>query len=347
MIISMSPTATEDDIKGVLKRLEDDGWGGEVIQGSQRVVIGVVGTGFPPDYLDHVEVLPGVDNVARITKPYKLASRDFRPVDTVVDVRGVKIGGGEFMVMAGPCACESRDQVLETADAAANCGAHVFRAGAYKPRTSPYSFQGLGEEGLQYMAEARDRTGLPLITEVMDTADIDLVDHYTDIFQIGTRNMQNFSLLRAVGQKGKPVMLKRGMSATVEDWLMASEYILAEGNRQVILCERGIRTFETAVRNTLDIAIVPLVKRLSHLPVIVDPSHGTGKWYLVKPAALAAAAVGADGIMIEIHPDPDKAWSDGPQALTPANFADLMQSLEGVVAATGRKMAHLPVASAV
>lgn len=334
----MTTAATEQDVQGVLDRLNQDGWAGQISRGAERAVIGVIGTGFPPDYQEHLEILPGVDSVARISKPYKLGSRDFKPTDTVIDVQGVRIGGGEFVVMAGPCAVESRAQVMATAEAVATHGAHLLRGGAFKPRTSPYSFQGLGEEGLELLAEARDRTHLPVITEVMEPDEVETVERYSDVLQIGTRNMQNYPLLRRVGQSRKPVMLKRGMSATVEEWLMAAEYILAEGNKEVMLCERGIRTFDTTLRNTLDIAVVPMMKRLSHLPIIVDPSHGTGKWYLVKPLALAAAAVGADGIMVEVHPDPDHALSDGPQALTPANFADLMESLEPVVAATGRRL---------
>ncbi|MBM2812755.1 MAG: phospho-2-dehydro-3-deoxyheptonate aldolase, partial [Chloroflexi bacterium] len=312
---------------------------GQVSQGAERTVIGVIGTGFAPDYQEHFEAMPGVESATRISKPYKLASRDFKPLDTVIDVDGVRIGAGEdFVVMAGPCSVEGREHILDTAQAVADRGARLLRGGAYKPRTSPYSFQGMGVEGLELLAEARSQTGLPVITEVMEPGDVDVVERYTDILQIGTRNMQNFPLLRRVGQARKPVMLKRGMSATIEEWLMASEYILAEGNRDVMLCERGIRTFETMLRNTLDLSVVPMLRRLTHLPIIVDPSHGTGKWYLVKPMALAAAAVGADGIIVEVHPDPDHAWSDGPQALTPANFEDMMKALEAVVEATGRHM---------
>jgi 3-deoxy-7-phosphoheptulonate synthase len=305
----------------------------------------VIGTGFPPDYQDHFEAMPGVESATRITKPYKLASRDFKPTDTVIDVNGIKIGGGgDFVVMAGPCSVEGHEHLMTTSKAVADRGATLLRGGAFKPRTSPYSFQGLGEEGLVMLAEARERTGLPVITEVMEPGDVDLVEKYTDVFQIGTRNMQNYPLLRRVGQSRKAVMLKRGMSATIEEWLMASEYILAEGNKNVMLCERGIRTFETMLRNTLDLSAIAMVRRLTHLPVIADPSHGTGKWYLVKPMALAAAAMGADGIIVEVHPDPDHAWSDGPQALTPANFGDMMESLDAIVRATGRKLAVLPAA---
>lgn len=340
VIIVMSTSASENDIQHVLGRLQQDGWRGEVSHGAERTVIGVIGTGFPPEYQEHFEVMPGVESATRISKPYKLASREFKPADTAIDVNGVQVGGGDFVVMAGPCSVEGRQQILDTAHAVAGSGALLLRGGAFKPRTSPYSFQGLGEEGLDLLAEARAQTGLPVITEVMDPGEVDVVEQYTDVFQIGTRNMQNFPLLRRVGQARKPVMLKRGMSATIEEWLMATEYILAEGNKQVMLCERGIRTFETMVRNTLDLSVVPMLRRLTHLPIIVDPSHGTGKWYLVKPMALAAAAAGADGIIVEVHPDPDRAWSDGPQALTPANFNDMMRSLRAVVEATGRRMAE-------
>jgi len=338
VIIVMGKTATSEDVQRVIARIEQDGWQAEVSHGAERTVIGVIGTGFPPDYQEHFEAMPGVESATRISKPYKLASRDFKPVDTVIDVSGIQIGGGDFVVMAGPCSVESRDHVVSTAQAVAAHGARLLRGGAFKPRTSPYSFQGLGEEGLEYLAEARAKSGLPVITEVMEPGDVDLVEQYTDVFQIGTRNMQNFPLLRRVGQSRKPVMLKRGMSATIEEWLMASEYILAEGNKNVMLCERGIRTFETMLRNTLDLSAIAMARRLTHLPIIADPSHGTGKWYLVKPMAMAAAAMGADGIIVEVHPDPDHAWSDGPQALTYENFADMMQSLDAVVRATGRQM---------
>jgi 3-deoxy-7-phosphoheptulonate synthase len=339
MIIVMRPSATEQDVDLVLKRLSTDGLTGEPLHGAERVVIGVIGTGFAPDYQEHIESMPGVESATRITKPYKLASRDFRPIDTVIDVNGTRIGDGDFVVMAGPCSVESLDHVVGVANAVAERGATLLRGGAFKPRTSPYSFQGLGVEGLEYLSEARARSGLPVITEVMEPGDVDIVEGYTDVFQVGTRNMQNYPLLRRLGESSKPVMLKRGMSATIEEWLMASEYILAGGNRNVMLCERGIRGFEPMMRNTLDLAAIPMVKRLTHLPVIADPSHGTGKWYLVKPMALAAAAAGADGIIVEVHPDPDHAWSDGPQALTPANFGDLMESLERVVTALGRRLA--------
>jgi 3-deoxy-7-phosphoheptulonate synthase len=342
MIVIMQSGATPEQVERVIERLREAGYREQVSLGEERTVIGVIGTGFPPDLGEKLEMLPGVERTHRITKPYKLASREFRPISTVVRVGDLEIGGDEFIVMAGPCSVESREQVLETAKAVKAAGARILRGGAYKPRTSPYSFQGLGEQGLEYLAEAREVTGLPIITEVLDPGDVPLVAKYTDILQLGTRNMQNFPLLRAVGAQDKPVLLKRGMSATIEEWLMAAEYILHAGNDQVILCERGIRTFETAVRNTLDLSAVPVVRKLSHLPVVVDPSHGTGKWYLVKPMALAGAAVGADGLLIEVHPNPDAALSDGPQSLNLDNFAALMADLRRVTEAVGRAVGPVP-----
>src|SRR5579875_316177 len=339
----MRHDATPDQIAQVVARIQEAGFRGEVMTGSQQAIVGVLGTPIPSELGERLELLPGVERTQRVSKPYKLASRDYRPFDTVIRVGEVTIGADEFVVMAGPCSVESLDQVLRTAHAVKAAGARILRGGAYKPRTSPYSFQGLGVQGLEYLARAREETGLPIITEVLDTADVPTVAAYADILQIGTRNMQNFALLRAVGRANKPVLLKRGMSATIEEWLMAAEYILNAGNPQVILCERGIRTFETAVRDTLDLSAIPVVKRLSHLPVIADPSHGTAKWYLVRPLALAAAAVGADGLLIEVHPDPDTALSDGPQSLNLDNFAALMTQLQPVTSAVGR---HLPAAEA-
>lgn len=336
MIVVMSSKATETQIQGVLARLESKGLQGHRSGGEERTVIGVIGTRFEPQLGEQLEMLPGVTTVTPISKPYKLASREFRPSDTIVRVGDLEIGGGDITVMAGPCSVESLDQMMETAIAVKAAGAKVLRGGAYKPRTSPYSFQGLGEEGLQILAEVRERTGLKIITEVMDPEQVAPVAAHSDILQIGARSMQNFPLLKQLGTVDKPVLLKRGMAATIEEWLMAAEYVMASGNFKVILCERGIRTFETAVRNTLDLSAVPIVKRLSHLPVIVDPSHGTGKWYLVKPMAMAAVAAGADGLLIEVHPSPDTALSDGPQSLNLANFAELMDSLRTIGAAVGR-----------
>lgn len=339
MIVVMSNKATEAQIQGVLERLESVGLGGHRSGGEERTVIGVIGTRFEPQLGEQLEMLPGVEKVTPITKPYKLASREFKPVDTVVQVGDLEIGGGELVVMAGPCSVESLDQMMETAAAVKAAGARVLRGGAFKPRTSPYSFQGMGDRGLRILDEVRQRTGLKIITEVMEPNQVEMVAEFSDILQVGARSMQNFPLLKQVGRSSKPVLLKRGIAATIEEWLMAAEYVMSGGNFNVILCERGIRTFETAVRNTLDLSAVPVVKRLSHLPVVVDPSHGTGKWYLVKPMALAATAAGADGLLIEVHPSPDTALSDGPQSLTLSNFADLMDSLRVVGSAVGKRVA--------
>jgi 3-deoxy-7-phosphoheptulonate synthase len=341
MIVVMHSDATTQDLEHVIDVLKLHGLRAQVSTGEERVVVGVIGTGFAPELLEALEVLPGVDRVTRITRPYKLASREFRPRSTVIDAGGGKIGGPEFVVMAGPCSVENRGQLLATADAVAASGACFLRGGAFKPRTSPYSFQGLGTEGLALLEEGRRRTGLPIITEVMEPGQVEQVANTASILQIGARNMQNFPLLREVGRSDRPVMLKRGLSATIEEWLMAAEYIMNEGNYNVILCERGIRTFETATRNTLDLSAIPVIKRLSHLPIIVDPSHGTGHRYLVEPMALAAAAAGADGLILEVHPEPDSALSDGPQSLTLDGFAHLMRSLEKVLEAIGRPLGRL------
>jgi 3-deoxy-7-phosphoheptulonate synthase len=341
MIAVMQPTATAEDIDHVVEVLRLHNLKAQISTGEERTVIGVIGTGFPADLLETLEVLPGVDRVTRITRPYKLASRDFKPADTVVEAGGRPIGGREFVVMAGPCSVESREQLLRTADSVAASGASFLRGGAFKPRSSPYAFQGLGVDGLKLLEEGRRLTGLPIITEVMEPGQVDRVAESADILQIGARNMQNFPLLKEVGRSPKPAMLKRGLSATIEEWLMAAEYIMDGGNTSVILCERGIRTFETATRNTLDLSAIPLIKRLSHLPIIADPSHGTGHRYLVQPMALAAAAAGADGLIVEVHPEPDTALSDGPQSLTLDGFEQLMRTLEGVLAAVGRPLARV------
>ncbi len=338
MIVIMSSQASETQIQGVLSRLESRGLQGHRSGGEERTVIGVIGTRFEPQLGEQLEMLPGVERVTPISKPYKLASREFKPFDSVIRVGDLEVGGPELMVMAGPCSVESLDQMMETALAVKAAGARVLRGGAFKPRSSPYSFQGMGEDGLRILAEVRERTGLKIITEVMEPDQVQAVAEHSDILQIGARSMQNFPLLREAGKTDKPVLLKRGLAATIEEWLMAAEYVMASGNFNVILCERGIRTFETAVRNTLDLSAVPVVKRLSHLPVIVDPSHGTGKWYLVKPMALAAVAAGADGLLVEAHPSPDTALSDGPQSLNLPNFADLMDSLRVVSSAVGRRV---------
>jgi 3-deoxy-7-phosphoheptulonate synthase len=338
MIVVMKVSSSDKEIDGVIKRIESAGLKTHVSQGVERTIIGVVGQIFP-ELQDMLEMLHGVDEVIRVSKPYKLSSREFHPLDTTVKVGGVTIGGKEIVVMAGPCAVESEQQLFETANAVKAAGANILRGGAFKPSTSPYQFRGLGEPGLELLARVKKKVGLPVITEVMSTGDVELVAAYADILQIGARNMQNFSLLEEVAKTGKPVMLKRGLSATVQEWLLAAEYILAQGNGQLILCERGIRTFETYTRNTMDISVIPIIEKVSHLPIIADPSHGTGKWYLVIPMALAAVAAGADGIMVEVHPHPDLALKDGAQSLTFTNFQQLMSQLEHVAKAVGRHIA--------
>ena len=336
MVIIMRRDATEEELQNVLKRIEELGLKGHVSRGVERTVVGVLGKTYP-ELSDVFARLPGVEEVVPISRPFKLSSREFKPEDTIIKVGGVEIGTGRFVVMAGPCAVEDEEQVLATARAVKAAGADILRGGAFKPSTSPYSFRGLGKKGLEILAKAREETGLPVITEVLSPQDVDLVAEYADILQIGARNMQNFPLLDAVGDIRKPVMLKRGLSATIEEWLLAAEYILSRGNEQVILCERGIRTFEPYTRNTFDINAIPLIKRLSHLPIIADPSHGTGKWYLVTPVALAAAAAGADGIIVEVHPNPDKALKDGPQSLTFEHFEELMSKLLPIIETVGKK----------
>jgi 3-deoxy-7-phosphoheptulonate synthase len=338
MIVVMKVGSSDKEIDGVVKRIESAGLTTHVSQGVERTIIGVVGQIFP-ELQDMLEMLHGVDEVIRVSKPYKLSSREFHPLDTTVKVGDITIGGKEIVVMAGPCAVESEQQLFETANAVKAAGANILRGGAFKPSTSPYQFRGLGEPGLELLARVKKEVGLPVITEVMSTGDVELVAAYADILQIGARNMQNFSLLEEVAKTGKPVMLKRGLSATVQEWLLAAEYILAQGNGQLILCERGIRTFETYTRNTMDISVIPIIEKVSHLPIIADPSHGTGKWYLVIPMALAAVAAGADGIMVEVHPHPDQALKDGAQSLTFTNFQQLMSQLEHVVKAVGRHIA--------
>ena len=335
MIIIMKQSATGAQIVNVTARIEQLGCRTHLSEGEEHTIIGVIGNGRPLDR-EQIERMAGVERTVPILRPFKLASRQFHPQDTVVTVNGVPIGGRQVVVMAGPCAIESRDQLLETARAVKEAGALILRGGAFKPRTSPYSFQGLGEEGLRLLAEAREETGLPAVTEVMDPQMVPLVTGYADILQVGARNMQNYALLHAIGETQWPVLLKRGMMSTIEELLMAAEYILSHGNGHVILCERGIRTFEPYTRNTLDISAVPLLKQLSHLPVVVDPSHGTGKWELVEPVSRAAVAAGADGLIIEVHPHPDEALSDGAQSLKPARFTTLMQSLRPVAEAVGR-----------
>ena len=341
MLVVMKKGSTQDDLAGVIHKITQSGLTGHVSQGMERTVIGVVGQTYP-ELRDVLELLPGVDEVIPISKPYKLSSREFQREDTVIKVRDVVIGGDTLTIIAGPCAVENEEQVIATAKAVKAAGANILRGGAFKPSTSPYQFRGLGKEGLEILAKARAETGLPLITEVLTPHDVELVARYADILQIGARNMQNFTLLDEVGRVKKPVMLKRGMSATIQEWLLSAEYILSQGNRQVMLCERGIRTFETYTRNTMDISAIPVVKKLSHLPIIADPSHGTGKWYLVAPLALAAVAAGADGLMIEVHPNPDQALKDGAQSLTFDSFQQLMAQLAPVASAVQRKLPAKP-----
>jgi 3-deoxy-7-phosphoheptulonate synthase len=337
MIIVTNQEITNEQWETLCKKLEDWGFQLHVIQGVEKKVIGAVGDKRRADF--HVlESIPGVEQVIPVLSPYKLAAKAANPAGTVITAGGLKIGGGHFGVIAGPCAVESEAQLLKVAQGIKAAGAHGLRGGAFKPRTSPYSFQGLEEEGLRLLAEAREASGLPVVTELMNLPELELVAKYTDIIQIGARNMQNFGLLRAVGRQSKPVLLKRGLAATIEEWLMAAEYIMVEGNQQVILCERGIRTFETATRNTLDLSAIPLIKSRSHLPVIVDPSHGTGKRQLVLPMAKAAVAAGADGLMIEVHPDPANAWSDGEQSLDLPDFTALMVQVKRLVEFEGKTL---------
>ncbi len=336
MIVVMKKGATEEEIEGAVKRVKDLGCTEHVMRGVERTVIAALGDERGKNMEEALSVLAGVENVMPVVKPYQLASSEGRVERSVVEVRGVKFGGPEVVVVAGPCSIESREQILESAEAVKAGGGHVLRGGAFKPRTSPYSFQGMEEEGLKLLAEARDKTGLPIQTEVMDTEDIDLIADYADILQIGARNVQNFSLLKKVGKVKNAIFLKRGLSTTIEEYLMSAEYIMSQGNPNVILCERGIRTFETALRNTLDISAVPVLQELTHLPVTVDPSHAAGAWRFVGILAKAAVAVGADGLMIEVHPDPANAMSDGPQMLKPKKFAQLMKELKPFAQAAGR-----------
>ncbi len=338
MIVIMRIGCSQDDISRVTNRIVDAGLRVYMPNGVERTVIGVVGQSFP-GLRDALESLPGVDQVIPVVRPYQLASREFHPEDTIIDVGGVTIGGKEVVIMAGPCAVESEEQLLLTAQAVKAAGANVLRGGAFKPRTSPYEFRGLGERGLRILAEVGGEVGMPVVTEVMSPDDVDLVSQYADILQIGSRNMQNFVLLDEVGRTRKPILLKRGLSSNIQEWLLAAEYVLVQGNEKVILCERGIRTFENYARNTMDINAIPIVEKVSHLPVIADPSHATGKWYLVPPLALAAVAAGADGLLIEVHPNPDLALADGPQSLTFDNFRLLMAELLPIVEAKNRRLA--------
>jgi 3-deoxy-7-phosphoheptulonate synthase len=337
MIVIMKHGATSTQIANVIARIEQLGCQADVSEGDEHTVIGIIGDGRPLDR-EQLERMTGVERTVPVARPFKRASRDFHPQDTVVPINGLQVGGEQVIVMAGPCAVEGEEQLLETARAVKEAGAHVLRGGAFKPRTSPYSFQGMGEKGLRLLAQAREETGLPVVTEVMEPQMVPLVTTFADILQVGARNMQNYALLHAVGEAQRPVLLKRGMMSTIEELLMSAEYILSHGNNRIMLCERGIRTFETYTRNTLDISAVPMLKHLTHLPIIVDPSHGTGKWELVEPMARAAVAAGADGLLIEVHPRPEEALSDGAQSLKPERFTALMESLQPIAEAVGRTL---------
>jgi 3-deoxy-7-phosphoheptulonate synthase len=323
----MSDNATEQQIEHIIQRIREAGFQPHVTRGTERTIVAAVGSGGRRHEIEALSVAPGVDTVVAIAQPFKLVSRQTRPQASVVDVAGIKIGGPEVVVIAGPCSVESREQLLETAEGVKRAGATMLRGGAYKPRTSPYEFQGLGIEALKILREARERTGLPVVTEVMSTEDVDLICEYADMLQVGARNMQNFALLRRLATIKKPILLKRGPSASVKEWLLAAEYLLSGGNEQVVLCERGIKTFETGTRNTFDLAAVALAKELSHLPVVADPSHGTGKQSLIGPVSRAAIAVGADGLIVEVHPCPERALSDGPQSLDIPQFERVMRGL--------------------
>jgi len=341
MVVVMEERASEAQIEKVVARLVEMGMDVHRSTGVTRTVLGAVGQGRPDKAL--IELLDGVHEVLRISEPYKLASKTFKPEGTIVSVGDVRIGGDEVIVMAGPCSAESEAQVRAAAAAVKRAGAKIFRGGAFKPRSSPYSFQGLGEEGLRLLRDASNAENLKLITEVMDVSQIEVIDTYADIFQVGARNMQNFTLLGVLGHARKPVLIKRGISATIEEWLLSAEYVLSGGNNDVILCERGIRTFETATRNTFDISAIPVVKKLSHLPIVADPSHGAGRRDMVAPMARAAVAAGADGLIIEVHCDPDHALSDGAQSMFPAQFDRLMAELRIIAPAIGRSICLEPV----
>lgn len=337
MIIVMSPDATKENLKKVIDKITGSGLKYHLSEGESRTIIGVIGDKKVICSLE-MNVFDGVEKSVHITEKYKLVSREFKREDTVVNVGGALIGGGHLGVMAGPCAVESREQLLEAAKAVKAAGAQFLRGGAFKPRTSPYEFQGLADQGLKMLKEVGEETGLKVVTEIVDVNAIALHCEYADVLQVGARNMQNFELLKVVGKANKPVLLKRGLSATISEWLNAAEYIMAEGNYNVILCERGVRTFETFTRNTLDLSAVAAIKELSHLPIIVDPSHGTGRWQMVRPMAKAAIAAGADGLMIEVHPNPEVALCDGNQSLTPKNFAEVMKEIEEIGTLLGKNL---------
>ncbi|MBQ4405075.1 MAG: 3-deoxy-7-phosphoheptulonate synthase [Selenomonadaceae bacterium] len=337
MIVVMKSGSTQENLSAVVKKIESAGLRTHLSKGEERTIIGVIGDKKIIANLE-LQMMSGVEKTVRITEKYKLVSRDFHPEDTIIDAGGVKIGGSAVVVMAGPCAVESLEQLRESAAAVKKYGAKFLRGGAFKPRTSPYDFQGLGEEGLKLLCKVADEFNLRVVTEIVDKDDIELFCNYADILQVGARNMQNFQMLKALGKCSKPVLLKRGLSATISEWLNAAEYIMSGGNEQVIFCERGIRTYETFTRNTLDLSAVAAVKELSHLPIVVDPSHGTGRWKMVAPMARAAIAAGADGLIIEVHPNPEKALSDGDQSLKPEDFRELMGNLEGIAKVMGRSL---------
>jgi 3-deoxy-7-phosphoheptulonate synthase len=337
MIVIMKAQARMGEVSALISRIEDAGYTVHLSEGEERTIVGVIGNGRPLER-DQLERMPGVERCVPILQPFKLASREFKPTGSSFPIGEHMVGGDEIVIMAGPCSVESRSQILETAHACKEAGAHILRGGAFKPRSSPYSFQGLGEEGLEYLAEAREQTGMPIVTEVMEPALVPLVSEYADILQIGARNMQNYALLHAVGESQHPVLLKRGMSSLMEEWLQSAEYILSHGNTRVMMCERGIRTFERYTRNTFDINAIAIIKQMSHLPIIADPSHATGKWEYVAAAAKAGIAAGADGLIIEVHPHPEEAMSDGVQSLKPARFAELVGDIRAIASAVGREL---------
>jgi len=336
----MAPGATPEQIDEVEKTIKELGYTPHEIAGVERKVIGAVGDERGKDRLQSIETMAGVESVFPILKPYKLASREVKPINTVVQVAGVSVGGKEIAIIAGPCSVENKNQICTTAKLVKDSGANFLRGGAYKPRTSPYSFQGMEEDGLKLLADAKESSGLPIVTEIMNPREIELVVKYADVLQVGARNMQNFSLLKELGRINKPILLKRGMMNTIKEFLMSAEYVLSEGNSNVILCERGIRTFETATRNTLDISCIPVLKKETHLPIIIDPSHATGHWEMVESMSRASVAAGADGLIIEVHPDPVKAFSDGPQSLKPSKFSKLMKNLQPFAELMGRTLPH-------
>ena len=342
MIVVMATGSSRENLDNVTNRIEARGLMAQVSEGVERTVVGVLGS-LPPDLKDEMELLPGVREVVVISKPYKLASREFHPDNTTVTIGNAVVGGPDPVIMAGPCSVEDEEQMVSTAKAVKAAGATVLRGGAFKPRTSPYSFRGMGVDGLKLLDLAKQETGLPIITEVMSPSDVDTVAQYADILQVGARNMQNYSLLDEVGMTRMPVMVKRGLSASYEEWLLAAEYVMSHGNNQVMLCERGIRAFESFTRFTMDVAAIPVIQRLSHLPIVADPSHSTGKWYLVTPVALAAVAAGAHGLLIEVHPNPDLAKCDGPQSLTFDNFDLLMGQVNAIHSVRSEPVAASPV----